>query len=289
MRGLELTDPGFDPTIRSEFRGRLVAPQAASRWFDRVLERLQALGGLPARGRQRSDATHVRGAIRAINRLEVVGEALRAALNALAVAAPAWLRGHAQPAWLARYGPRGAQARLPESATTQQALAEAMGADGRVLLHAVSRAAAPPSLRTGPAVDSLRQIWVQHDRVPEDGRVPWRNHDHIPPAARFISAPDDLEAHDARQYSIPWGGYTGHLTDTCDDGTPPLITHVRTTTAPVDDSTATAAMHAALETKGLLPRCHIVDAGYVDAERLAVSQRDDAIALWGAVRGRVCW
>jgi transposase len=95
--GLELTDPGFDHTILSEFRGRLVDHQATSRLFDLVLERLQVLGVIHARGRQRSDSTHVLGAIRALNRPELVGEAMRAALNALAVAAPEWLRGHAQP------------------------------------------------------------------------------------------------------------------------------------------------------------------------------------------------
>lgn len=154
--GLELSDPGFDPTILSEFRGRLVGHQATGRLFALVLARLQALGVIRARGRQRSDATHVLGAIRAINRLELVGEAMRAALNALAVAAPEWLRGHARPEWVTRDGPRFAHARLPESSTKQQALAEAVGADGSALLHAVYRAETPPSLRTVPAVDILR-------------------------------------------------------------------------------------------------------------------------------------
>jgi IS5 family transposase len=287
--GLELSDPGFDPTILSEFRGRLVGHQATGRLFALVLARLQALGVIRARGRQRSDATHVLGAIRAINRLELVGEAMRAALNALAVAATEWLRGHAQPEWVTRDGPRFAHARLPESSTKQQALAEAVGADGSALLHAVYRAETPPSLRTVPAVDILRQIWVHNDLAREDGGVTWRDHDNIPPAARFISSPDDLDAHYARQDSIQWGGSKVHLTETCDDVTPPLITQVLTTTGPVDDSKAAAAIHAALETKGLLPRCHIVDAGDVDAERLAVSQRDDAIDLCGAVRGSMRW
>jgi transposase len=289
LLGLELSDPGFDPTILSEFRGRLVDHEATGRVFDLVLERLQALGVIRARGRQRSDSTHVLGAIRAINRLELVGEAMRAALNALAVAAPEWLRGHARPEWVERYGPRFAHARLPESSTKQQALAEAIGADGSALLHAVYRAEAPPSLRTVPAVDILRQIWVQNYLAHEDGGVTWRDNDNIPPAARFISSPYDLDAHYARRYSIQWVGYKVHLTETCDDVTPPLITHVLTTAAPVDDSKATAAIHAALEIKGLLPRCHIVDAGYVDAELLAVSQRDYAIDLCGAARGSVRW
>jgi DDE family transposase len=71
--------------------------------------------------------------------------------------------------------------------------------------------------------------------------------------------------------------------------TPPLITPVLTTTAPVDDSHPPAAMHAALETKGLLPQRHLVETGDGDAARLAVSQRGDAINLCGAVRGRVRW
>jgi len=130
---------------------------------------------------------------------------------------------------------------------------------------------------------------VQNYLTRENGGVAWRDHDNIPPAARFISSPYDLEAHYARKYSIQWVGYKVHLSETCDEETPPLITHVLTTTAPVDDSKATASIHAALETKGLLPQCHIVDAGYVDAELLATSQRDYAIDLCGAVRGSVRW
>jgi transposase len=138
-------------------------------------------------------------------------------------------------------------------------------------------------------VEALRQIWVQNYLAHENGGVTWRDAHNIPPAARCISSPDDLEAHDVRQYSIQWVGYTGHLTETCDDVTPPLITHGLTTTAPVDDRKATASIHAALETKDLLPQRHIVDAGYVDAELLTVSQRDGAIDLCGAVRGSVRW
>ena len=89
--GLELTDSGFDFSVLSEFRSRLVAGHAGLRLLDTLLERLQALGLLKQRGRQRTDSTHVLAAIRVLNRLERVGETLRAALNSLAVVAPAWL------------------------------------------------------------------------------------------------------------------------------------------------------------------------------------------------------
>jgi transposase len=91
LLGLELTDPGFDPSVLCEFRARLLAGGAEKCLLQQLLARCQELGLLKAGGRQRTDATHVLAAIRTLNRLEVVGETLRAALNALATAAPAWL------------------------------------------------------------------------------------------------------------------------------------------------------------------------------------------------------
>jgi transposase len=85
---LELTHPGFDHTVLSEFRSRLVEGQAERLLLDAVLTRCQELGLLKKRGRQRTDSTHVLAAVRVLNRLERVGETLRAALNALAVVAP---------------------------------------------------------------------------------------------------------------------------------------------------------------------------------------------------------
>jgi transposase len=92
--GLALTDPGFDFSVLSQFRTRLVAHDLQGMAFDMLLDRLVELGLVTARGRQRTDATHVVAAVRDLNRLEMVGETLRAALEALAAAAPQWLAGH---------------------------------------------------------------------------------------------------------------------------------------------------------------------------------------------------
>ena len=91
--GLELEDPGFDASVLSEFRSRLVAGNLTCLALDALLERLAGLGLVRAGGRQRTDSTHVLGAIRMLNRLKLAGESLRAALEALAVAAPGWLAG----------------------------------------------------------------------------------------------------------------------------------------------------------------------------------------------------
>ncbi len=58
---LDLTDPGFDHTVLSEFRSRLVDGGAESLLFDLLLDQFRQRGLLKARGRQRTDSTHVAG------------------------------------------------------------------------------------------------------------------------------------------------------------------------------------------------------------------------------------
>ena len=176
------------------------------------------------------------------------------------------------PEWYTRYGARLEDYRLPKDKAKRQALAQTIGTDGVALLRAVYAPTAPTELRALPAVECLRQIWVQNYLPTADG-VTWRDNDNIPPAACFVSSPYDPDAHYARKHTTQWVGYKVHVTETCDDGLPPLITHVETTPAPVDDSQVTAQLHAALQEKDLLPSRHIVDTGYLDAELLATSQR----------------
>lgn len=123
--GLELTDPGFDASVRSR------VPHAAGRGPSRraALEgdadALQAARlAASARGKQRTDSTHVLAKIRAINRLVCVGETLRHALNCLAIVAPEWLLAHSQPEWVDRYGVRLEDWRLPSSEEDRQAWVE---------------------------------------------------------------------------------------------------------------------------------------------------------------------
>jgi transposase len=85
---LDLTDPGCHYSVLAKFRKCLVAGKAEQVLLDAILDRLQERGLLKASGRARTDSTHVLAAVRACNRLECVGETLRAALNDLAVVAP---------------------------------------------------------------------------------------------------------------------------------------------------------------------------------------------------------
>jgi transposase len=93
--GLELTNPGFHFSVLTEFRARLVAGQADHLLLDTMLERFKERGLVKARGRQRTDSTHVLGAVRDLHLLELVGETLRATLDDLAAVVPDWLRARA--------------------------------------------------------------------------------------------------------------------------------------------------------------------------------------------------
>ena len=94
---LELTDPGFDYSILSEFRQRLLDGGLEQHLLDMMLTRFNESDLLKTRGKQRTDSTHVLASIRVLNRLENVGETLRVALNSLAAAAPEWLVEVAHP------------------------------------------------------------------------------------------------------------------------------------------------------------------------------------------------
>src|SRR5450759_4887652 len=104
--GLELTDPGFDYSILSEFRARLLAGGAEERLLTTLLNLFRERGLLKAGGRQRTDSTHVLAAIRHLNRLELVGETMRYALNELAQSVPNWLTELTPADWYERYGRR---------------------------------------------------------------------------------------------------------------------------------------------------------------------------------------
>src|SRR5262245_46752707 len=81
--GLELTDPGFDHTVLTGFRQRLLDHGLEEKILDLLLARLSERGLVKpvADGRQRTDSTHVLAAVRSANRLEFLAETLRAALG----------------------------------------------------------------------------------------------------------------------------------------------------------------------------------------------------------------
>lgn len=266
----------------------MVAGNQELRIFDLLLARLQDGGYVKARGRQRSDSTHVLAKIRRLNRIEGVGETFRATLNALAVAAPEWLIDQMQERWVERYEHRVEDYRLPDGKHAREVYALVVGNDGRRLLEAVYDPQAPVWLRELPAVQTLRRVWIQQCFW-EEGELRWRETSNRPMAGDGIDSPYDPEAHDAKKRETSWVGYKVHVSETGDEETPHLITHVETTPAPVSDLSALPSIHEALHRRDLLPSRHLVDMGYIDAEQLVSSQGDFGVDLFGPTREDDHW
>jgi transposase len=288
LLGLPLTDPGFDHTVLSEFRSRLVEGKVEQQLLDTLLDRLRDLGLVKPRGRQRTDSTHVLAAVRGLNRLERVGETLRAALNEVAVMAPAWLQALAPAEWYERYGSRVENYRLPKTDTARQDLAAAIGTDGSTLLRAIDQATNQPWLAQIPAVQVLRQVWAEQ-YVEQDGRVRWREVKEMPAPATLISSPYDTEARYSTKRDSSWVGYKVHFTETCDAGAPYLIVNVETTPATTPDDNMVAVIHKSLESRDLLPAEHLVDKGYTDSRVLVDSRNDYDVTITGPVADDPSW
>ena len=140
-----------------------------------------------------------------------------------------------------------------------------------------------------PAVQTLRRVWVQNF-YKEGDLLQWRTEAQgIPPSSAFVSSPYEPDAHDAKKHTTQWVGYKIHVTETCEEDLPPLITQVESATGPTADGAATPTIHAHLQGKDLLPGLHLVDTGYLDGPLLAESRRDYGVELYGPLRPNRHW
>jgi transposase len=282
--GLGLTDTGFDASILSEFRTRLVGHDLQTRVLDLMVARLVDKGLLKTGGKQRTDSTHMLAAVRLLNQIELVGESVRACLEAIAAADPDWIELVLDTGWQHRYGARVDTWRMPSSKTRRVALGNDFARDGHALLHAVWQPDTPGWLRELPAIDVLRRVLVQNTKVTTDrtGRevvvVTLRDADTdgLPPGRSRIVSPYDTDARWGGKRDLAWCGFKLHVSESCDaeapaghltgggypDQAPNLITNVATTDAAVPDTVMTEPIHQALAARAVLPGEHYLDSGY---------------------------
>jgi transposase len=228
LLGLPLDDPGFDHTVLAEFRGRVADAGLEQVVLDALLARLAAGGLVKAGGKQRTDSTHVIAAVAALNRLELAGESVRAALEALTAAHPAWVAQRiCVPDFARRYGIPVTSWRPPVSQARRDELAIAYARDGYALLEAVYGSAAPAWLRELPAIDVLRRVLLQnYTRIITGGKEVIKQRekepegDGLPRGHARIASPYDLDARWGVKREEFWLGYKLHITETCDDAPP---------------------------------------------------------------------
>ncbi|MEM9945827.1 MAG: IS1182 family transposase [Cyanobacteria bacterium P01_D01_bin.36] len=291
LLALELTDDGFDFSVLSEFRKRLVDKEQASLLLDKLLHCAQEKGLLKARGKQRTDATRVIAAIRKLNRLELVGETMRAALNELATIAPEWLKAITPERWYSRYGRRVEDYQLPKTEGRRNQYALKVGKDAYYLLACLEESEIA-NWQNLPQIKALQLVLERHYEynadAPEAERVRWKSKKELPRAKEGIESPYDIDARFRSRRGVNWVGYAVHFSETCDDDHCHLITHAETTDASVHESQRTEEIHQALIDKQLSPSEHFVDSAYVSVEHI-LNAREQQIEIVGPSRQNASW
>jgi transposase len=264
---LPLDDPGFDVSGLCYFRRRLLEHEAERLVFEELLSKIEALGFLKKRGKQRTDSLAVLGAVRQLSVLELVWEALRLAVRALAEAAPEWVARELPATWVEAYAQRQSDYRL--SAPERAAALAQVGQDGFWLLERLA-ASAPAALREVEALAVLRTVWDQRYERAEGGvQVRAQTVDYT----ELILSPHDPGVRLGEKRGKTWIGEKVHVSETAEPEEPAFLTDVSTASAASVDSAALPAIRQHLEEGDRLPAEQYVDAGYVSGPQLAHSQQ----------------
>jgi len=266
---LPLEYAGFNFSVLSEFRDRVIKHQAEARLFERLLEQLQALGLIKRRGRQRTDSLAVLTKVRDLNRLELVAETLRLAVRALLAVDPVWTRATVPPTWEERYGERCVATRLSEE--ERKTLESEVGQDGQWLLERLQAETTPTVLRELPEVQTLSTVWSQQFEVVEE-KIVFQAPGPYDGTTR-IQTPHDPEARYSKKGEQSWVGDKLQVTETDDEGYPHLITDIAMTSSVDTDALALEGIQVRLEARGLLPREQLGDTAYISGPNLARSQK----------------
>jgi transposase len=284
---LALDDPGFDASVLSEFRQRLTAHDQAALLLEKLVQSGLQEGWIRSNSKVRTDSTHILARVRRLNQLELVGETLRATLDALSQAEPAWVRQRLPHDWGMRYGLLINERRLPKSEKEREQWARQVGEDGFFLLEVLQEATTPTELVQLPEVQTLQTVWQQCYQRDDQGQVKWRDGPR-PAAKERIISPYETDARVGCKGNQTWLGYRSHVTETCEADLPEVIVQVQTTVAPINDVEQLLPIQRDLLEEGLVPSEHLVDGGYLDSEQMLESAKL-GIAVHGPALSDQSW
>jgi transposase len=259
---------GFDHTVLSEFRQRLLRHGAESRVFTAIFAQLKQLGFYKHKGIQRTDSLAIYTHHRLLKRIELCVETMRVCIKHLLHHAPEWTRATLPLAWEERYAKRCKSERMSEE--ERQALAVVVGDDGQWLLDRLEQEDAA-DLRELRAVATLRDVWAVHYERGPDSHMHWKDGGERG-GSHAIETPYDPDARWATKRSTDWVGYKLHVTETDEADMPHLITDIALTPAPPHDTSALSAIRERQQHNDTLPGERYVDSGYVSGENIADGQ-----------------
>ena len=258
---------GFDYSSLCNFRKRLYKHGQEYALFQDVLQYLATSGYVKSQ-RQRTDATHILGAVERLSRLELVWETLRMALEALINADAKWTIKHLPATFVSEYSQRGSDFRLSK-AQVEGGMVDA-GRDGFWLLAQIAQFG-PEQWQELPEMVTLREVLEQQfEQGHEDDASTVQVKVKIDATGDVISSPHDPSERYSRKGKIEWQGYKGQVTETV-DGEFSIITDIAVHSAIEHDGLALPEIQQRLEQRGLPPEKQYVDGAYCNGKTLKSS------------------
>jgi transposase len=264
---LPLAYEGFDYSVLSEFRDRLLKNKAEERVFDKLVIEFGKKGLIKKRGRQRTDSLAILTKVRWLSRLELVIETLRMTVGAILEADREWGEGIIPPSWEERYGERFVMARYSEK--ERQDHEAHIGEDGQWLIARLEGKGVSTEVSSLPEVQMLKTVWAQQFRETE-GQIVFSKEVGGDGHTR-ISTPHDPEARYSKKRGHEWIGGKVQVTETDDEGYPHLITDIAATSSTATDYKALSEIQARLEERECLPAKQYVDNAYMGGPNLEKS------------------
>jgi transposase len=266
---LPLAYEGFDFSVLSELRDRLIEGKAEGRVFERLVEPIRAMGLIKERGKQRTDSIAMLTKVRNLSRLELVVETLRLAVGSLVEQNREWSEEVLPPSWEDKYGERFVMQRYSEKEWKEYETN--IGNDGQWLLKRLEDGSAPAGLKDLPAVQILKTVWAQQFRE-ETGQMVYQDLKKYDGHAQ-IQTPHAPEARYSKKRHAEWVGDKVQVTETEDEGYPHIITDIVGTGSNQTDYEELPAIQERLAQRKCKPREQYVDAGYMSGPNLAHSQK----------------
>ena len=266
---LPLEDSGFDFSVLSEFRDRLIEGKAEQRVFEKLVEAIRGMGLIKEHGKQRTDSIAMLTKVRRLCRVETVVETLRLAIVAIVDTDREWSEEIIPPSWEEKYGERFVRQRYSEKEWKEYE--EKIGEEGQWLLKRLENGGAPAELQNLPEVQVLKTVWAQQFRE-EGGQMAYTDLKKYDGHTQ-IQSPHDPEARYSCKRHFKWVGDKVQVTETEDAGYPHIITDIVGTSSNRTDWEELPAIQERLETRACCPAEHYVDAGYMSGPNLQWSQK----------------
>lgn len=266
----ELSWTGFDYSSLCNFRKRLYAHGQEFVIFNQLIAHLKAAGYIKSK-RQRTDATHVLGAIERMSRLELVWETLRLALVALINGDAKWVIAHLPPSFVTEHSEKRGDYRLSK-AQIEQAMLDA-GRDGVWLLEQLERGERQEWQQL-PEIMLLRRVLEeQFEPSGQDGDKGMRIKANTTACGDVIASPHDPDVrYSKKSKTIQWHGYKLQVTESVDEQLP-LITDIGIHSAIEADSPALETIQTRLAQRQVLPEQQYVDRAYCNGKTLTSSAK----------------